>query len=89
MKDKERYILEMEDYLEKLKMGAVITDAVPLRQWPPKLDIDVLDEVEMNKESSRREGFEDRVFVMNAVPHIMEIETNYLGSKEKLAEEGL
>ncbi|ESW14657.1 hypothetical protein PHAVU_007G006100 [Phaseolus vulgaris] len=77
MKDKERYIVEMEDYVEKLKMGPIITDAVPLRQWPPKPDTEMLD-VE-----SGEEGFEDRGFGVKAMPHaVMEIETNYLGSKE-------
>jgi len=82
-KDKERYKVEMEDYLEKLKMGPVITDAVPLRQWPPKLD-----EVEANKGNSSRENV-NRVFDMNAMPQMMEIETNYMGSKENSLEEGL
>ncbi|XP_014512022.1 high mobility group B protein 15-like [Vigna radiata var. radiata] len=96
MKDKERYMEEMEDYLEKLKMDAVITDAVPLRQWPPKQDTDMLDEVETNKGNSSGEDLEDdykaadRGFDMNSMlPIGMEIETNYLGSKENSIEEGL
>lgn len=64
-------------------MGPVITDAVPLRQWPPKLD-----EVEANKGNSSRENV-NRVFDMNAMPQMMEIETNYMGSKENSLEEGL
>ncbi|KAG2401001.1 hypothetical protein LR48_Vigan02g271300 [Vigna angularis] len=59
MKDKERYMVEMEDYLEKLKTGPVITNAVPLRQWPPKQDTDMLDEVETNKGNSSGEDLED------------------------------
>lgn len=43
MKDKERYRAEMEDYREKLKMGQVISDAVPLQQRLPEADADMLD----------------------------------------------
>ena len=43
MKDKERYRVEMEDYREKLKMGPVISDAVPLQQRLPEPDTDMLD----------------------------------------------
>ncbi|CAJ1977767.1 unnamed protein product [Sphenostylis stenocarpa] len=80
VKDKERYMLEMDDYLEKLRIGHVITDAVPLQQWPPKLatnmlDADMnLDDVEKNETSSSGKGFvdhnkaADRGFDMNAVP---------------------
>ncbi|WVY93318.1 hypothetical protein V8G54_032406 [Vigna mungo] len=67
MKDKERYMVEMEDYLEKLKMGAVITDAVPLRQWPPKQDTDMLDEVETNKGKEDDYKAADRGFHMNSM----------------------
>ncbi|KHN37294.1 high mobility group B protein 15-like [Glycine soja] len=40
-KDKERYLKEMEEYVEKLKADQVIVDAVPLRQWPPQQDTDI------------------------------------------------
>ncbi|KAJ1385815.1 High mobility group box domain [Sesbania bispinosa] len=43
MKDKERYRAEMEDYREKLKMGQVISDAVPLQQRLPDPDVEMLD----------------------------------------------
>ncbi|TKY50596.1 High mobility group B protein 15 [Spatholobus suberectus] len=43
MKDKERYRAEMEDYRERLKMGQVISDAVPLQQRLPEPDTDMMD----------------------------------------------
>lgn len=42
VKDKERYIIEMEYYREKLKNDQVISDAVPLRQRLPEPDTDML-----------------------------------------------
>lgn len=42
VKDKERYITEMEYYREKLKNDEVISDAVPLRQRLPEPDTDML-----------------------------------------------
>ena len=63
VKDKERYKAEMEYYREKLKMGQVISDAVPLQQRLPepdtgmlnadtKLDETEADSVETPEESS-------------------------------------
>ncbi|KAJ9182438.1 hypothetical protein P3X46_006433 [Hevea brasiliensis] len=43
IEDKERYRIEMEDYRERLKTGPVISDAVPLQQWLPEQDIDMVD----------------------------------------------
>lgn len=43
VKDKERYQAEMEDYRGKLKMGHVISDAVPLQQRLPDPDTDMVD----------------------------------------------
>lgn len=43
VKDKERYRAEMEDYRGKLKMGHVISDAVPLQQRLPDPDTDMVD----------------------------------------------
>ncbi|KAG8636885.1 hypothetical protein MANES_15G053800v8 [Manihot esculenta] len=43
IKDKERYRIEMENYRERLKTGRVISDAVPLQQWLPEQDIDMVD----------------------------------------------
>ncbi|KAK7310300.1 hypothetical protein RJT34_07727 [Clitoria ternatea] len=42
VKDKERYRAEMENYREKLKMGQVISDAVPLQQRLPEPDADMM-----------------------------------------------
>lgn len=39
MEDKERYRTEMEDYREKLKTGQLISNAVPLQQRLPELNI--------------------------------------------------
>ncbi|XWS13426.1 hypothetical protein CRYUN_Cryun36dG0036400 [Craigia yunnanensis] len=41
LKDKERYRIEMEDYRERLRTGQVISDAVPLQQRLPELDVDM------------------------------------------------
>ncbi|KAF8014274.1 hypothetical protein BT93_H0188 [Corymbia citriodora subsp. variegata] len=43
LKDKERYKMEMESYRERLRMGQVVSDAVPLQQRPPELDVDMVD----------------------------------------------
>ncbi|XP_002518095.2 high mobility group B protein 15 [Ricinus communis] len=43
VKDKERYRIEMEDYRERLRTGRVISDAVPLQQWLPEHDSDMVD----------------------------------------------
>ncbi|KAK7343249.1 hypothetical protein VNO77_11850 [Canavalia gladiata] len=43
VKDKERYRAEMEDYREKLKMGQIISDAVPLQQRLPEPETDMMD----------------------------------------------
>ncbi|KAL2323856.1 hypothetical protein Fmac_022914 [Flemingia macrophylla] len=42
MKDKERYRAEMEDYRERLRLGQVISDAVPLQQRLPEPDTDMM-----------------------------------------------
>ena len=102
MKDKERYRVEMEDYREKLKMGPVISDAVPLQQRLPEPDTDMLDEAEGDspqtpeESSSGGSDYEDynktaeRGFDMDALPVIgMGAETSYLGSEEKLSKGGL
>ncbi|TKY64740.1 High mobility group B protein 15 [Spatholobus suberectus] len=55
VRDKERYRAEMEDYREKLKMGRVISDAVPLQQRLPEADAGLVDvdvELVSSKESS-------------------------------------
>ncbi|PKI75063.1 high mobility group B protein 15 [Punica granatum] len=41
MKDKERYKAEMENYRERLRLGQVISDAVPLQQRLPELDVEM------------------------------------------------
>lgn len=43
MKDKERYKVEMEDYRERLKMGQIISDAVPIQQRLPQVDEDMVE----------------------------------------------
>lgn len=43
----------MEDYRERLKTGRVISDAVPLQQWLPERDIDM---VEANMKADEAEG---------------------------------
>lgn len=43
IKDKERYQAEMEGYRERLKMGNVISDAVPLQQRLPESDASLVD----------------------------------------------
>ncbi|RDX97866.1 High mobility group B protein 15, partial [Mucuna pruriens] len=43
VRDKERYRAEMEEYREKLKMGRVISDAVPLQQRLPEADAALVD----------------------------------------------
>ncbi|KAI6693997.1 hypothetical protein NL676_021707 [Syzygium grande] len=43
LKDKERYKMEMESYRERLRMGQVVSDAVPLQQRLPELDVDMVD----------------------------------------------
>ncbi|KAG8658430.1 hypothetical protein MANES_03G147600v8 [Manihot esculenta] len=53
IEDKERYRIEMEDYRERLKTGRVISDAVPLQQWLPERDIDM---VEANMKADEAEG---------------------------------
>ncbi|RDX71867.1 High mobility group B protein 15, partial [Mucuna pruriens] len=49
MKDKERYRAEMEDYREKLKMGQVISHAVPLQQRLPEPDTEMLDDIKIDE----------------------------------------
>ncbi|KAI4369758.1 hypothetical protein MLD38_018168 [Melastoma candidum] len=46
LKDKERYKMEMESYREKMKSGQVISDATPLQQRLPELDLDRTDDME-------------------------------------------
>ena len=55
MKDKERYRAEMENYREKLKMGQVISDAVPLQQRLPEPGTDMLD-AEMKLDEAEAES---------------------------------
>lgn len=43
LKDKERYKIEMEDYRERLRIGQVISDAVPLQQRLPEQDANLVD----------------------------------------------
>ncbi|RVW90376.1 High mobility group B protein 15 [Vitis vinifera] len=43
VKDKERYRVEMEDYRERLKMGQIISDAVPIQQRLPHADVDMVE----------------------------------------------
>ncbi|KAJ6754623.1 HIGH MOBILITY GROUP B PROTEIN 15 [Salix purpurea] len=42
LRDKERYKIEMEGYRERLRTGKVITDAVPLQQWIPGKDSEMV-----------------------------------------------
>lgn len=51
LKDKERYKMEMESYRERLRMGQVVSDAVPLQQRLPELDVDMAD-VDANPEET-------------------------------------
>ncbi|KAI4311389.1 hypothetical protein MLD38_036291 [Melastoma candidum] len=46
LKDKERYKMEMESYRERIKSGQVISDATPLQQRLPGLDLDKTDDME-------------------------------------------
>lgn len=46
LEDKERYKTEMESYRERMKSGQVVSDAVPLQQRLPELDLDKTDEME-------------------------------------------
>ncbi|KAL3611752.1 hypothetical protein D5086_002772 [Populus alba] len=41
--DKERYKIEMEGYRERLRTGKVIIDAVPLQQWIPGKDSEMVE----------------------------------------------
>uniref|UniRef100_A0AAU6NDF7 High mobility group protein n=1 Tax=Populus davidiana x Populus alba var. pyramidalis TaxID=1550601 RepID=A0AAU6NDF7_9ROSI len=43
LKDKERYKIEMEGYRERLRTGKVISDAVPLQQWLPGKDTEMVE----------------------------------------------
>ncbi|XP_011045686.1 PREDICTED: high mobility group B protein 15 [Populus euphratica] len=43
LKDKERYKIEMEGYRERLRTGKVIIDAVPLQQWIPGKDSEMVE----------------------------------------------
>ncbi|CAK7328453.1 unnamed protein product [Dovyalis caffra] len=43
LKDKERYKIEMEGYRERLRTGKVISDAVPLQQWLPGKDSEMVE----------------------------------------------
>ncbi|KAK9288775.1 hypothetical protein L1049_017239 [Liquidambar formosana] len=43
MKDKERYRIEMEDYRERLRAGQIISDAVPIQQRLPELDVNMME----------------------------------------------
>lgn len=43
IKDKERYRMEMEDYRERLRENQVISDAVPIQQRFPDLDVDMVE----------------------------------------------
>ncbi|GAB4844087.1 High mobility group B protein 15 [Ancistrocladus abbreviatus] len=52
LKDKERYRIEMEDYRERLRSGRVISDAVPIQQRPPGMDVDMV-EVDVKDETGR------------------------------------
>ncbi|KAI3408427.1 uncharacterized protein J3R85_020263 [Psidium guajava] len=55
LKDKERYKMEMESYRERLRMGQVVSDAVPLQQRLPVLDVDMADadaDVDANPEET-------------------------------------
>ncbi|KDP39367.1 hypothetical protein JCGZ_01124 [Jatropha curcas] len=53
IKDKERYRIEMEDYRERLRTGRLISDAVPLQQWLPEQDVDM---VEADVKADETEG---------------------------------
>lgn len=100
MKDKERYRVEMEDYRERLKMGQVISDAVPLQQ---RLPDPIADEAEgdspLTPEESSSGGSDyeedynktaERGFDMDALPAIgVGGETSYLGSEERSSKGGL
>ncbi|KAL9367306.1 hypothetical protein Peur_038505 [Populus x canadensis] len=43
LRDKERYKIEMEGYRERLRTGKVIIDAVPLQQWIPGKDSEMVE----------------------------------------------
>ncbi|CAN0875474.1 High mobility group B protein 15 [Linum grandiflorum] len=43
MKDKERYRSEMEGYRERLRTGQTASEAVPLAQWQPVQDVDMME----------------------------------------------
>lgn len=100
MKDKERYRVEMEYYRERLKMGQVISDAVPLQQRLPDPNADEAEgDSPLTPEESSSGGSDyeednnktaERGFDMDALPAIgVGGETSYLGSEEKSSKGGL
>ncbi|XP_061357944.1 high mobility group B protein 15-like [Gastrolobium bilobum] len=99
VKDKERYRAEMEDYRGKLKMGQIISDAVPLQQRLPEPDTDMLDaEADSpqtpEESSSGGSDYEDdkateKDFDMDALPVVgVGAESSCLGSEEKSSSKG-
>ncbi|KMT14857.1 hypothetical protein BVRB_3g065800 [Beta vulgaris subsp. vulgaris] len=52
-KDKERYQMEMEDYKERQKVNQVISDAIPIQQRFPDVDVEMM-EVNAKKEGTER-----------------------------------
>ncbi|CAK9155315.1 unnamed protein product [Ilex paraguariensis] len=42
-RDKERYRLQMEDYRKRLRMGLIISDAVPIQQRPMEPDVNMME----------------------------------------------
>ncbi|KAJ4841746.1 hypothetical protein Tsubulata_003032 [Turnera subulata] len=53
LKDKERYRIEMENYRERLRTGRMPSEAVPIQQWLPGKDTDM---VEVDVKAEETEG---------------------------------
>lgn len=90
VKDKERYKAEMEDYRERLKMGHVISDAVPLQQRLPEADSGLVDvEIKMlgspqtpEVSSSGGSDYDDDTNMGASPPGAGAEATTYVGSEK-------
>lgn len=102
MKDKERYRIEMEDYRERLRLGQIISNAVPLQQRPPvnitelgekiEAEAEVRDyphspENDLSSSKSDQSNFDDDKGSDTEVAHGVEFEAEHVGPGTLVDEE--
>ncbi|KAM7488774.1 hypothetical protein LguiB_026258 [Lonicera macranthoides] len=100
MKDKERYRTEMEDYRERLRLGQIISNAVPIQQRSPvnitepgeKIEAEVgyyphSPENDLSSGKSDQSNFDDDKGSDTEVAHGVEFEAENVGPRTLVDEE--